>query len=83
MTNQSLSTTQLKLYVCNIQAELGSLDHFIVSAPSSATAGSYFSLSVTAVDAYGNTITTYSSSVGLSASSGSDYVQQARELLTG
>ncbi len=52
-------------------AEFGSLDHFIVSAPSSATAGSYFSLSVTAVDAYGNTITTYSSSVGLSASSGS------------
>ena len=36
------------------------------------TAGSAFTLTVTAKDGYGNTITTYSSSVGLSASSGSD-----------
>jgi len=45
-------------------------DHFVVSAPSSAVAGSDFTLSVTAKDAYGNTITSYSTSVGLTATTG-------------
>ena len=50
----------------------GSLSKFVVGAPTSATAGSAFTLTVTAEDASGNPITTYSSSVGLSASSGID-----------
>ena len=48
----------------------GSLHHFVVGAPGSATAGTAFTLSVTAKDASENTVAGYSSSVGLSASSG-------------
>ncbi len=49
----------------------GSLSKFVVGAPSSATAGTAFTLTVTAEDTYGNPILSYSSSVGLTASSGS------------
>jgi hypothetical protein len=51
-------------------ASIGSIDHFVVTAPSTATAGAPFTLTITAKDASGNTITTYSNAVGLSASSG-------------
>jgi hypothetical protein len=47
-----------------------SLSKFVLGAPSSAIAGSPFTLTVTVEDAYGNIITSYGSSVGLSASSG-------------
>jgi len=53
-----------------ITVNAAGLDHFVVGVPGSAAAGSAFTLSVTAKDFYGNTITSYSSSVGLSASSG-------------
>jgi hypothetical protein len=48
----------------------GALSKFAVNAPSTATAGTAFTLTVTAQDAYGNTVISYSSSVSLSASSG-------------
>jgi hypothetical protein len=53
-----------------ITVTVGSLSSFVVSVPGSATAGSAFTLTMTAKDSSGNTITSYSSSVGLSASSG-------------
>jgi hypothetical protein len=53
-----------------ITVSAGSLSKFVLSAPSSATAGTAFTLTVTAEDAYGNTVTSYSSSVPLSASTG-------------
>ncbi len=46
----------------------GGLSKFAVNAPASITAGTAFTLTVTAQDAYGNTVTSYSSSVGLSVS---------------
>ena len=48
----------------------GSISKFVVGAPTSATAGTAFTLTVTAEDVSGNPITTYSSSVGLGASAG-------------
>ena len=59
-----------KTATASLTVSAGSLHNFVVVAPSSATAGTAFTLTVTAQDASGNTITTYSSSVGLSASSG-------------
>ena len=59
-----------KTATTSLTVTAGSLDHFVVGAPGSATVGTPFTLSVTAKDAYGNTITSYSSSVGLSASTG-------------
>ena len=55
----------------SLTVNAGALNHFVVGAPGSVTAGSAFTLTVTAKDAYGNTIKTYSSSVGLTVSSGS------------
>jgi hypothetical protein len=40
----------------------GSLTHFVVTAPASATAGAAFSVTVTAEDAAGNTVVTYTGS---------------------
>ncbi len=49
----------------------GTLDHFILNPISSPqTSGSAFSITVTAKDAYGNTVANYGSSVGISVSSG-------------
>ena len=56
----------------SITVTAGLLSKFVVDAPTSATVGTAFTLKVTAEDASGNTITTFSSSVGLSASSGPD-----------
>ena len=55
----------------SVTVSAGSLSKFVVGAPTSATVGSAFTLTVRAEDGSGNTITSYSSSVGLSASSGS------------
>ena len=43
------------------------LDHFVVTAPGSATAGSAFNVAVTAVDAVGNTVTNYTGTIGFSS----------------
>ena len=43
------------------------LDHFVVSAPASATAGSAFDVTVTAVDSAGNTVASYVGTVTFSS----------------
>ncbi|MCW3060670.1 MAG: hypothetical protein JWQ02_2491, partial [Capsulimonas sp.] len=45
-------------------------DHFVVSAPSSATAGSSFNVTVTAKDTYGNTDTSYAGTAHFTSSDG-------------
>jgi autotransporter-associated beta strand protein len=46
----------------------GALDHFVVSAPSTATAASAFAVTVTAVDALGNRIGSYTGTITSSSS---------------
>ena len=46
----------------------GSLDHFVVTAPSSAMAGSPFDVTVTAVDSVGNRIGSYTGTITFSSS---------------
>ena len=48
----------------------GALDHFVVSAPGSATAGSPFSLTVTAEDAFGHTVNGYTGTVHFTTTDG-------------
>jgi hypothetical protein len=43
------------------------LDHFVVSAPSTATAGSPFDVSVTAADSAGNTVASYAGTISFSS----------------
>ena len=43
------------------------LDHFVVTAPATATAGSAFDVTVTAVDAVGNTVTGYTGTITFSS----------------
>ncbi len=66
VTDGSISVTSSAITVSS-----SAFDHFVVSAPGSVSAGTAFSLTVTAKDASGNTVTSYSGSVGLTASSGS------------
>jgi hypothetical protein len=47
------------------------VDHFVVTVPDSATAGSAFIITVTAVDASGNTVSSFNGTVSLSADHGS------------
>jgi hypothetical protein len=49
----------------------GALNHFVINVPSSATAGSLFSITITAVDAYENTVTNFTGTVSLSVNHGS------------
>jgi hypothetical protein len=48
----------------------GALNHFVFNTISTQTAGTAFRITITAKDAYGNTVTSYASSVGFSASTG-------------
>ncbi|MBL8206062.1 MAG: CSLREA domain-containing protein [Blastocatellia bacterium] len=48
----------------------GAATNFLVSAPSSATAGSAFNFTVTARDSYGNTVTGYTGTVHFTSSDG-------------
>ncbi len=49
----------------NFSIAAGALDHFDVSTSGDATAGSNFSVTITAQDAYDNTVTSHTSSVAL------------------
>ena len=49
----------------------GALDHFVFSPVSNQTAGVAFSITITAVDQYGNTVTSFTGTVTLSDLSGS------------
>ena len=53
-----------------VSAASGGATHFVVSAPGSAVAGSSFSVSVTAEDQFGNTVTSYSGVVHFTSSDG-------------
>ena len=71
--SQTLTVTDGSISVTSsaITVDASAFDHFVVTAPGSVSAGTAFSLTVTAKDASGNTVTSYSGSVGLTASSGS------------
>jgi hypothetical protein len=56
--------------IFSVTSAAGGATHFVVSASSSATAGASFSISVTAKDQYGNTVTSYSGTVHFSSSDG-------------
>jgi hypothetical protein len=51
----------------NVTVTPGPANHFTISAPSTATAGTAFNLTVTANDLYGNTVTGYSGTVHFSS----------------
>ena len=55
----------------------------VVSAPSSATGGSPFSFTVTAEDAFGNTVTTYADTVNFTSSDGSAVLPSNSTLTNG
>src|SRR5436190_2704369 len=59
------------------------LDHFVVSAPGAATAGSPFSVTVTAKDASNATITSYLGTVDLTSSDGSATLPSDYTFVTG
>jgi predicted nucleotidyltransferase len=54
----------------SITVNAGALDHFAVSAPGSATAGSAFSVTVTAQDQFNNTVTSYTGTIHFTSSDG-------------
>ena len=54
----------------NVTVSPAAIDHFVVSAPASATAGSPISVMVTAKDAYGNTKTNYTGTIHFTSSDG-------------
>jgi hypothetical protein len=55
----------------SVDVSAAGLDHFDVSAPATATAGNPFSVTVTAQDAFDNTITGYTGTVHFASSDGS------------
>ncbi len=70
--NRSVSVTSASVSASSagILVTPTSATHFVVSAPTSATAGTAFSFSVTARDAYENTATGYSGTVHFSSTDG-------------
>jgi hypothetical protein len=56
--------------IFSVTSAAGGATHFVVSAPSSATAGASFSISVTAKDQYGNTVTSYSGTIQVTSTDG-------------
>jgi hypothetical protein len=58
------------IYVRCVRGESGAMGHFTVSAPSSATAGTAFNFTVTALDQYNKTVIGYSGRVHFTSSDG-------------
>ncbi len=58
-------------YTAGLTVNPAGLDHFVFNAVAAQTAGSAFSITVTAVDAYGNTVTGYTGTPSLTVSAGS------------
>ena len=56
--------------IFSVTSAAGGATHFVVSAPSSAAAGASFSISVTAKDQYGNTVTSYSGTIHFTSTDG-------------
>ena len=71
-SSQTITVTDgaLPTQSTSITVNVGSVSKFVVGSPASATAGTGFTLTVTAEDAYGNIVTNYTGPAGLSASSG-------------
>jgi hypothetical protein len=61
----------------------GALSTFVFNTIGTQTAGKAFSITITAKDAYGNTVTSFASSVGLSASTGGGTITPASTGTTG
>src|SRR6185369_11778021 len=61
----------------------GTATHFSVSAPASATAGTAFSFTVTALDQFNNTATSYAGTVHFTSSDGSAVLPTNSTLLSG
>jgi hypothetical protein len=58
-------------YTTSLTVNPSALDHFIIATIGAQTANSSFSLTITAKDAYGNTVTSYSGAPTLTVSAGS------------
>ena len=67
--NGGVDTTSVQFTV-NVNQVASPATHFIVSAPASATAGTGFNFTVTALDASGNTATGYTGSVHFTSTDG-------------
>jgi len=67
VTASSGSLTAVNFSMTNV---IGAATHFSVSAPPSATSGTSFSVTVTALDASGNTVTAYGGTVHITSSDG-------------
>ena len=61
----------------------GPVDHFNITAPNSATAGTAISITITAQDSQGNTVTSYGNTVGLTSSQGSVTPSTSNSLIAG
>jgi len=60
----------------------GPVDHLVLNAPTIATAGTPFSITVRAEDVYGNTASGYTSTVGFSSSDPDAFLPQAYQFTT-
>jgi hypothetical protein len=67
ITATDTTTSSLTVTSSNIQVNAGAATHFTVSAPALTTAGGSFAVTVTALDAAGNTATGYTGTVKLSS----------------
>ena len=68
-SDSSTTPTLSSVQVCFVDM-VAAATHFVVSAPASATAGSAFSFTVTALDQFGNTATGYTGTVHFTTSDG-------------
>ena len=64
----SAATARAPNFSSNITLSPGALDHFTVTAPGSATAGTPFTMTAVAKDASGNTITNYAGTIHMNSS---------------
>jgi nitrous oxidase accessory protein len=61
----------------------GALDHFVMWTPSTATAGYSMPMNITAKDAYGNTVTSYTGTASLTVSQGTIYPTATGNFISG
>jgi hypothetical protein len=70
-------TSMTATEACTLLVNPGAISTFLLSAPSTVTAGTGFSVTVTAKDTYGNTATGYSGTVALTSSDGQTLSQNS------
>ncbi len=59
------------IYTTSLKVESAPVNHFVFNAPSSAVSGTAFDITITAKDAFSNTVTDFTDTVSLNTSSGS------------